>query len=188
MTKKQALAKETAPLWALQQLPKMPPHEEWKILHTAHLARSVVHVCFLFVASASPQLEASSRRPAVPSYGQRQGGAGWSLKTEQEVSYLPWLGDRALFLCSLLIFTNPEGCETGSSLFYTNSVLMLRHWILFHEGKGIVSRVPCNRKGQSELASCCLCSPLWWIPASGTEPQCEPNPAEHQRSPWNHEI
>lgn len=169
-------------------LPKMPPHQAWKILHTAHLARSVVHICFLFVASTSPQLEASSECPAVPSYGQRQGGAGWSLKTEQEVSCLPWLRDRALFLCSLLMFTSPEDCETDSILFYTNSVLMLYHWLLFHQGKGTVSPVPCNRKGQSGFASCCLCSRFWWIPVSGTEPQCKPSPAEHQRPTWSHEI
>lgn len=63
----------------------------------------------------------------MPSYGQRQGGAGWSLKTEQEVSCLPWLGDGVLVLCCLLIFTNPEGCETDSTLFYSNSVLMFHH-------------------------------------------------------------
>lgn len=127
-------------------LPKMPPHQEWKMLHPAHLAGSVVHICFLFVASTSPWLEASCGRPAVPSYGQRQGGAGWSLKTEPEVSCLPWLRDRVLFPCSLLIFTSPEGCETGSSLFYNSSVLMLPHWVLFHEGKGTVSPVPVTER------------------------------------------
>lgn len=112
-----------------KRLPKMPRHQEWKTLLTAHLARSIGHMCFLFGASDFPP---GWRRAAgaqlCPSMGRDKRRSEFKSGARGQLFILAWRWGRVsvLFWC----FISSAGLGADSSLIYASSVLMLLHWIL----------------------------------------------------------